>query len=766
MAEDARKWACPRCTFENWPRSLRCTLCDAPRQTLYHPVENKSPCIDTSNSKLFSGGWSCPTCTYDNWAASGRCTQCGTTSPLASTSKQPSTDYLPSSPSLTSLGVVKWICPSCTYENWPKSKRCVMCRSSPPPSSLASSSSCTITSTIDWISACKAVITGDSDVLKKFILTAGSLSPLSSRQLTPQDCQMLEQWSSGESNVLKPGLSLLDLARFYNRTEWVSSLSALYPTSSLTRPGAKRSVCQSSACAAKELRRLLDSCVRQRRGSFRCSYLIEFGTFYLPSEIRDLPCSSREVMLKELCDTEVQNELEVRSQVINWWVVEGQQNQPTSRLLALWNRTDGDCLLDSLMQACWGVFDQQSTLRHALTESIRACEGQFYRIWREHEVHQAASQYQPDEEQLLRDWHSALTAASLTRSPLEQIHIFVLAHVLRRPIIVYGVKYIHNYRDEPIGLANFEGVYLPLLWESTFCSRDPVILGYTRGHFTALVPIEPPRNPASPASTSSSLSSDGSSVTPASTVTSTASSSAAAAVSKSEGEMEDCASAERCDPLHLPAVSECSIYLPLFDRHGTPLPIPFASKSAVAPSDTQLLRDRLETMSTRRGLLLARLCLPTRRHCLVEDIVRDWLLVYRRMAATTPTPSPASANATDASGSNGVGVYGGRAEMNVSRQAALEASAVVFNATSLTSAILLLSRKWKLQTRDRQAAEDRIVPDQLLMRGIFSVGSHFSETQFQVLSIFTFEDTTTCLVWCDLGLLRSCALHRTRRSDC
>lgn len=37
----------------------------------------------------------------------------------------------------------------------------------------------------------------------------------------------------------------------------------------------------------------------------------------------------------------------------------------------------------------------------------------------------------------------------------------------------------------------------------------------------------------------------------------------------------------------------------------------------------------------------------------------------------------------------------GRAEMNVSRQAALEASAVVFNATSLTSAILLLSRKWK-----------------------------------------------------------------------
>ncbi|VDK43128.1 unnamed protein product [Taenia asiatica] len=674
MAEDTKKWACRRCTFENWPRSRRCTLCEAIRQAPCLSAENESPRIDTSNSKLLNGGWSCPACTYDNWAASSRCTQCGTASPTASASKQLSTDSPPSPPSLASLSAVKWTCPSCTYENWPKSKRCVMCRFSPPPSSPIYPSSYTITLTnIDWISACKAIITGDSDVLKKFVLTSESLSLLSSHQLTPQDCQVLGQWSNGESNALKPGLSLLDLARAYNRTEWVSSLSALCPTNSQTRPSVKRSLCQSSCCAAKELRRLLDSCVRQRRGSFHCSYLIEFGTFYLPAEVRDLPCSVQEVMVKELCDTEVQNdrklmivsthsplpassELEVRSQAINWWVVEGQQNQPTSRLLALWNRTDGDCLLDSLMQACWGVFDQQSTLRHALAGSIRACEGQFYRIWRDHEVHQAASQYQPDEEQLLRDWQSALTAASLTRSPLEQIHIFVLAHVLRRPIIVYSVKYIHNYRDEPIGLANFEGVYLPLLWESAFCSRDPVILGYTRGHFTALVPIEPPRSPAPAASTSTSLSSDSSAIAPASNTTS-ASSSAVAVVSKSEGEIEGCASVERCDLPHSPPLLERSIYLPLFDRHGTPLPIPFASKSVVASSDTQLLRDRLETVSTRRGLLLARLRLPARRHCLVEDIVRDWLLVYRRIAATTSTPSSTSAAAADGSGGNGVEAF-------------------------------------------------------------------------------------------------------------
>ena len=28
------------------------------------------------------------------------------------------------------------------------------------------------------------------------------------------------------------------------------------------------------------------------------------------------------------------------------------------------------------------------------------------------------------------------------------------------------------------------------MWEVDFCSRTPIALGYTRGHFTALVPME------------------------------------------------------------------------------------------------------------------------------------------------------------------------------------------------------------------------------------------------------------------------------------
>lgn len=38
--------------------------------------------------------------------------------------------------------------------------------------------------------------------------------------------------------------------------------------------------------------------------------------------------------------------------------------------------------------------------------------------------------------------------------------------------------------------ASSTGVYLPLLWEPSFCWKSPIALGYTRGHFSALVAME------------------------------------------------------------------------------------------------------------------------------------------------------------------------------------------------------------------------------------------------------------------------------------
>lgn len=45
-------------------------------------------------------------------------------------------------------------------------------------------------------------------------------------------------------------------------------------------------------------------------------------------------------------------------------------NQYGSCLYPLWNRAAGDCLLDSVLQATWGVFDRDNTLRKKLYEGL------------------------------------------------------------------------------------------------------------------------------------------------------------------------------------------------------------------------------------------------------------------------------------------------------------------------------------------------------------------------------------------------------------
>ena len=62
------------------------------------------------------------------------------------------------------------------------------------------------------------------------------------------------------------------------------------------------------------------------------------------------------------------SELELELASINWSteLVE----DLGSKLYPLWNRTAGDCLLDSVLQATWGVVDRESTLRRAMADSL------------------------------------------------------------------------------------------------------------------------------------------------------------------------------------------------------------------------------------------------------------------------------------------------------------------------------------------------------------------------------------------------------------
>lgn len=75
-------------------------------------------------------------------------------------------------------------------------------------------------------------------------------------------------------------------------------------------------------------------------------------------------------------------ELEEESPIINWSLELG--TRLDSRLYALWNRTAGDCLLDSVLQATWGIYDKDSVLRKALHDSLHDCSHWWVRAAQPH----------------------------------------------------------------------------------------------------------------------------------------------------------------------------------------------------------------------------------------------------------------------------------------------------------------------------------------------------------------------------------------------
>lgn len=101
------------------------------------------------------------------------------------------------------------------------------------------------------------------------------------------------------------------------------------------------------------------------------------------------------------------------------------------------------------------------------------------------------------QEQWQADWNKTVELASPKKSPetncfsgLEEIHVFVLANVLRRPIIVVCDDVFRGNQDESLANIDMGGIYLPLLCDSVNCVKSPLVIGYQHGHFTALVTTE------------------------------------------------------------------------------------------------------------------------------------------------------------------------------------------------------------------------------------------------------------------------------------
>ncbi|XP_032652369.1 ubiquitin thioesterase ZRANB1 isoform X2 [Chelonoidis abingdonii] len=694
MTERGIKWACEYCTYENWPSAIKCTMCRAQRPSgtiitedpfksgssevgrdwdptsieggsspLICPDSSARPRVKSSYSMESANKWSCHMCTYLNWPRAIRCTQClsqrrtrsPTESPQSSGSGSrsvpfsvdPCEEY--NDRNKLNTRVQHWTCSVCTYENWAKAKKCVVCdhprpnnieaieladteeassiineqdrarwrgscssgnsqRRSPPTTKRESEVKMDFQrielagavgskeelevdfkklkqiknrmKKTDWLflNACVGVVEGDLAAVEAFKSSGGDIA----RQLTADEVRLLNRPSAFDV-----GYTLVHLAIRFQRQNMLAIL-----LTEVSQHAAKCIPAMVCPELTEQIRREIAASLHQRKGDFACYFLTDLVTFTLPADIEDLPQTVQEKLFDEVLDRDVQKELEEESPIINWSLELG--TRLDSRLYALWNRTAGDCLLDSVLQATWGIYDKDSVLRKALHDSLHDCSHWFYTRWKEWESWYSQSfglHFSLREEQWQEDWAFILSLASQPGASLEQTHIFVLAHILRRPIIVYGVKYYKSFRGETLGYTRFQGVYLPLLWEQSFCWKSPIALGYTRGHFSALVAME----------------NDG--------------------------------YGNRGAGANLNTDDDVTItFLPLVDSERKLLHIHFLSAQEIGNEEQQekLLREWLDCCVTEGGVFVAMQKSSRRRnHPLVTQMVEKWLDRYRQIRPCT-----------------------------------------------------------------------------------------------------------------------------------
>lgn len=71
---------------------------------------------------------------------------------------------------------------------------------------------------------------------------------------------------------------------------------------------------------------------------------------------------------------------------------------------------------------------------------------------------------------------------------LEGIHLYVLANILRRPIIVLADRKVRSVYGHSVQSDSLGGIYLPLEWKPAEVCKSPITIAYSMNHFCPLLP--------------------------------------------------------------------------------------------------------------------------------------------------------------------------------------------------------------------------------------------------------------------------------------
>lgn len=224
------------------------------------------------------------------------------------------------------------------------------------------------------------------------------------------------------------------------------------------------------------------------------------GTFVLP-DINKYNKDIGAFIKDELIDIHMQNKLKINN-AVNWWIEEVPGCNP---LWPLWQQQDGKSFMRAVNFILFGFQDKRTKIRTALHDMLsnpnisstvknrwmyQMCLDQTKMgnsMYTFDHLNQRWSGIMEDgwcayERQCLHSQEEGEAPSEGCR--VEPIHVYLVANVLNRPIIVLTGTADDGIVDEELG-----GVYLPFEHEPDMCTKFPVLVGYSRenAHFAPLV---------------------------------------------------------------------------------------------------------------------------------------------------------------------------------------------------------------------------------------------------------------------------------------
>ena len=214
-------------------------------------------------------------------------------------------------------------------------------------------------------------------------------------------------------------------------------------------------------------------------------------TFTIP-HLNSYPPDFRQFVFERIVDKTAKKSLE-EEKCLNWCM-------QATKLEPLHTKGDGNCLLHAASLGMWGFQDRANILRNAVSQAVAYAgkNNTLFDRWRHNKTMECRQQgYELEPRQWQQEWQTVVRQASSdhtatsTLYSLEEFHVFVLANVLRRPVIMYASQKMRSIQTGgTMQCINFHGLYLPLLWDPKSCKKDPLPLAYQNGHFSALVVVD------------------------------------------------------------------------------------------------------------------------------------------------------------------------------------------------------------------------------------------------------------------------------------